>query len=142
MRMYVQMNPDLHLGSQPDAADLELLRQKGVRTVIDLRLRSETAGANQELVAKSGLRYVNIGVDESGLNEDVVAQVTQALRSGEGPYVLHSGTGRRATAVMAISRARQNGWPLEKSLRTLRVMGSGIGQFQEFLSFLQRSVSA
>lgn len=142
MRTYVQMHADLHLGSQPDAADLELLRLRGVRTVIDLRLRSEIDEANQQLAARSGLRYVHIGVDKSSLTEDVITQVTRALRSGDGPYVVHSGAGVRAAVILVIRRAREKAWSLDKTLRTLRLMGSDISRSPEFLSFVRRSLAA
>ena len=52
------------IGPQPTADNLRQAREEGIKTVVDLRMPSETSTPNAELVASSGLDCVNIPVNK------------------------------------------------------------------------------
>ena len=53
------------IGPQPTEGDVRQAKQKGIKTVIDLRMPRKTSTPKEELVARSGLDYVNIPVNQA-----------------------------------------------------------------------------
>lgn len=82
-------------GPQPTEQDLKQAKQQGIQTVIDLRMPSETATPNAELVKKSGMGYVNIPVNKAALSAQQIDELEMALQQNDGPYLLHCATGAR-----------------------------------------------
>lgn len=138
MKPFIQIDALLRLGEQPDEPSLALHKQQGVRTVIDFRVPSETAGANRDLVTAAGLNYINIPVDKAALSTDSVALLDDQLRRDEGPYLLHCATGTRAAVMLALQRGLIEGWSLQTTLQAIRKMGADIGNSPEFLGFIRQ----
>lgn len=87
MANYKQLEENLFIGPQPTTQDLNEAKQGGVRTVIDLRMPSETAVPNADMVRNSGLDYVNIPVDKTALFSGQIDALDAALKENEGPYL-------------------------------------------------------
>jgi len=96
------------IGPQPTEDDLRQAKQEGIKTVIDFRLPSETPTPNSELVARSGLDYVNIPVNKTSLSADQVDALDRAMRDKDGPFLLHCASGARAATLLVLSQAKQN----------------------------------
>ena len=63
IRNFVRINEQFCTGAQPKLEHLEMLRAEGVKTIINLRPRSEHRAEEEEAKAKAlGLRYFNIPV--------------------------------------------------------------------------------
>lgn len=125
------------IGPQPSEGDLRQARQEGIKTVIDLRLPSEMATPNAELVARSGLDYVNIPVNKASLSSDQVDALDRAMQKKERPFLIHCATGARAALLLVLSQARQNGWTAQRTFQEARAMGFDLENAPEFADFIK-----
>ena len=125
------------IGPQPSEGDLRQAKQEGIKTVIDFRLPSETPTPNAELVARSGLDYVNIPVNKASLSADQVDALNRALRDKDGPFLLHCASGARAATLLVLSQARQNGWTAQRAFHEARAMGFDLENAPEFADFIK-----
>ena len=106
MDQFKTLENGMLIGPQPTEGDLRQARQEGIKTVIDLRLPSETPKPNAELVARSGLGYVNIPVNKASLSSDQVDELDRAMRDKDGPFLLHCASGARAATLLVLSQAK------------------------------------
>ena len=125
------------IGPQPSEDRLRQAKQEGIKTVIDLRLPSETPTPNAELVARSGLDYVNIPVNKASLSADQVDALDRAMRDKDGPFLLHCASGARAATLLVLSRTRQNGWTAQRAFQEARAMGFDLENAPEFADFIK-----
>ncbi|WP_206485222.1 sulfur transferase domain-containing protein [Thalassotalea sp. G2M2-11] len=113
------MLPNEHLivGSQPSIADLKLLKEKGVKTVVNLRPHTEANDFNeQEVVEQLSLSYCHIPV--AGLNDctlDACQSLQQILLANE-PCLIHCATGNRVGALIALKSFWLEQLPVEQSI--------------------------
>jgi len=96
MDQFKLLDNGMLIGPQPSEDHLRQAKQDGIKTVIDLRMPSETSTPNAELVARSGLDYVNIPVNKASLSSDQVDALERAMQDKEGPFLIHCATGARA----------------------------------------------
>jgi len=137
---YKQLEENLFIGPQPTTQDLNEAKQGGVRTVIDLRMPSETAVPNADMVRNSGLDYVNIPVDKTALFSGQIDALDAALKENEGPYLVHCATGTRAAMLLALSRAKQNRWTTERTFLEAEAMGYDLKNSPDFADFVQKTL--
>jgi uncharacterized protein (TIGR01244 family) len=139
MANYKQLGNDILIGPQPTEQDLQEAKQNGIGTVIDLRMPSETATPNADLVKSSGLHYVNIPVNKAALSEQQIDELDAAMKQNEGPYLLHCATGARVALLLALSRARQNGWTAERTFQEAESMGFNLQSSPDFAAFVRQA---
>lgn len=125
------------IGPQPTANQLSEAKRNGINTVIDFRLPSETQTSNSSLVGDSGLNYVNIPVDKTALSERQIDELSAALNTNSGPFLLHCATGARAAMFLALVRARQNGWTAERTFEEAKAMGYELRDLPDFKRFVE-----
>jgi uncharacterized protein (TIGR01244 family) len=125
------------IGPQPTEDDLRQAKQEGIKTVIDFRLPSETPTPNSELVARSGLDYVNIPVNKTSLSADQVDALDRAMRDKDGPFLLHCASGARAATLLVLSQAKQNRWTAQRAFQEARAMGFDLENAPEFTDFIK-----
>lgn len=94
-------------GEQPTAADLEDLREQGVRAVVNLRLDSEaeiglTPSQEGRLANELGLAYAHLPVSTEHLSDVDVRDFGDALTALPAPVYVHCGLGQRATALAVL----------------------------------------
>jgi len=83
IKNFLRVNEQICTGGQPTMAELEKLKQEGVRAVINLRRPNEyNAEEEAAKVRELGLRYVNIPVDHSDPQD---AQVEDFLKATDDP---------------------------------------------------------
>ena len=134
-----QFDDGIFIGPQPTEQDLTEAKQQGVQTVIDMRMPSETATPNAELVKNSGLDYVNIPVDKAALSVQKIDEFDAALKQNNGPVLLHCATGTRAAMLLALSRARQHGWTAERTFEEAEAMGYNLQSSPDFAAFVRQT---
>jgi uncharacterized protein (TIGR01244 family) len=139
MASYKQIGEDFFIGPQPTEQDLNEAKQRGVRTVVDLRMPSETASPNADLVGNSGLTYVNIPVNKAALSEQQIDELDAALKQNEGPFLLHCATGARVATLLALSRAKQNAWTAERTFQEAEAMGFNLQSSPDFAAFVRQT---
>jgi uncharacterized protein (TIGR01244 family) len=138
MANYRKLEQGLFIGPQPEAQDLAEARRQGIGTVIDMRVRSETATDNARLVRDSGMAYVNIPVDKAALNERQIDELDEALRMNQGAYLLHCASGARVAMLLSLMRARQHGWTAERTFQEAEAMGFDLRNSAEMAAFIRQ----
>jgi uncharacterized protein (TIGR01244 family) len=140
MAQYRQIGDDLFIGPQPTEQDLREAKQQGIQTVIDFRTPAETAASNESLTKSNGLYYANIPVDKGAPSEQQIGELDEAMKRHEGPYLLHCATGTRAAMLLALSRAKQNGWSAERTFQEAESMGYNLQSSPAFAAFVRQAV--
>jgi uncharacterized protein (TIGR01244 family) len=140
MAQFKDIGDGLYLGPQHTEQDLQEAKGRGVKTVIDFRLPTETAIPNETLVTQLGLNYVNIPVSKASPSEQQIEELDQALQQENGPFLLHCGTGMRAAMLLALTRAKQNRWSAERTFEEAKSMGFDLKSSPEFSAFVTRTV--
>lgn len=141
IKNFLRVNEQICTGGQPTMAELEKLKQQGVRAVINLRRPNEyNAEAEAAKVRELGLRYVNIPVDHS---EPKDAQVEDFLRATDDPAnypaFIHCAAANRVGTFWMIRRVLRDHWSLEKAEDEARKIGMRSPNLREFaLDYIRR----
>jgi len=116
---------DLYLASQPTAADLELAKQQGIKTVINLRPAAEQPEFDEEgLVRGLGLEYVHVPIaGVGGFDDATITRAREALSSAEGPVLLHCASANRVGAVWIPWRVLDGGRTVDEAIAEARTIG-------------------
>lgn len=118
------VSPNLVRGSQPSVPSLALLKEAGVKTIVNLRnepiLVAQEAGAAK----RAGLNYVNIPM---ALFETPTRQQFQKFLStvdNNGPVFVHCQMGEDRTGTMvAVYRMAREGWDVNRAYQEMTAMG-------------------
>ena len=137
MDQFKQLENGMLIGPQPTEADLRQAKLQGIRTVIDFRMPSETPIPNAELVARSGLEYVNIPVNKASPSADQVDELGRVMREKSGPFLMHCATGARAAMLLVLSKAKQSRWTAPRAFDEARAMGFDLEKTPEFANFIK-----
>jgi protein tyrosine phosphatase (PTP) superfamily phosphohydrolase (DUF442 family) len=121
------------LAGQPSPEDFALAKERGVRTVLNLRHESEIRGFEEPLVVTElGMRYVSLpwnGPDE--LTDDVFDRARAVLDTAERPLLLHCGSANRVGAVWIPWRVLDCGLSVEDALAEARTIGLRTPEYQQ-----------
>jgi uncharacterized protein (TIGR01244 family) len=137
MDKFKRIGEDFFVGPQPTAEDLREAQKLGVKTVIDLRMRSETAMPNADMVEQGGLDYVNIEVNKAELTSRYIDDLESILAQHKGPYLVHCASGARAALLLMLSQARREGWTAERAFDEATAMGYDVQGSPEFAAFVR-----
>lgn len=105
----VDLADDLVGGGLLSEKAVRIAKQKGFKTVIDLRTPPEGTFAEKVMVEKRGIRYVNIPVTDSSLGADQANQLKAVLsENGARPAIVHCSSGNRVEALWALYQQLEN----------------------------------
>ncbi len=138
MSQFRPVEDGIFIGPQPAPDDLEYARQCGIKTVIDFRLPSETATPNETLARNCGLNYINIPVNKAMLSENQIDDLDAAMQTKQGPFLLHCATGARAALLLALSKARKNGWTADQTFAHAKTMGFDLQTWPAYSNFVNQ----
>lgn len=113
-----KVNDSLFRGGQPKSGGLELLRQMGIKSVVNLRDDDHHAEDERTAVEKAGLRYFNIPMGRWNRPDDTdIEQVLSIIDNPDNqPVFVHCAHGAdRTGAVIAIYRISHEGWTSEQA---------------------------
>ena len=116
----------LYRGGQPTAKGFEFLKQKGIKTVINLRAEDNS---ESKIVENLGMNYVQIPVDEvrpwSQLPVAAIAKYFELINNPENyPIFFHCRRGAdRTGAFAALYRMALQGWDAKKAYDEARNVG-------------------
>jgi uncharacterized protein (TIGR01244 family) len=136
MTKFRKIEDGIYLGAQPTREDLMEMRNRGIRTVIDFRLPTETATPNEAMVRACGLDYANIPVNKAQLSAEQTDDLAKAMNEKPGPFLVHCATGARAAMLLALAEARKHGWTAERTFEEARRMGFDLQGSPEFSRFI------
>ena len=111
-------------GLQP--GDVALLKDAGIRQVIDLRADSETPDFDEAAAVRAaGMAYHGLPIRGAGdLSFERVRQFDQLLRSaGQQDTLVHCASSNRVGAMIALRAAMIDGQPIEAAVREGRRWG-------------------
>lgn len=116
---------DIYLAGQPSPEDFPLLKQLGVRTVIDLRRPQEQRGFDEVALAKAlGLQYELLPfAGEAELSDEIFARGRQMLSSAPRPMLMHCGSSNRVGALWLAWRALDGGLSIEDAQAEAKAVG-------------------
>ena len=141
IKNFLRINEQICTGGQPTMAELEKLKQEGVRAVINLRRPSEYNAEEEAAKARElGLRYINIPVDSSDVKD---AQVEEFLKATDDPAnrpaFIHCTSAGRVGAFWMIRRVLRENWPVEQAEDEARKIGMHGPKLREFaLDYIRR----
>ncbi|WGL16996.1 protein tyrosine phosphatase family protein [Microbulbifer bruguierae] len=120
---YNRLRPQLATGGSIDLAQVASLKEKGFRTIIDLRTAEEGTAEEKAAVEAAGIRYVNLPVSGGAPSDELIAELGAILEDASaGPVLLHCASGNRVGTVWAIYRAKR-GIPLDIAIEEGRTAG-------------------
>ena len=122
---YFRVDDRVCTGGQPTAAQLAVLKDEGVRAILNLRDPSEHEAAAEEAAAKElGLLYVDIPVKAADPKpEQVEAFLKVTADASFFPVFIHCGTGNRVGAFWMIRRVLVDHWTLACAEKEARQIG-------------------
>jgi len=106
-------------GGQPTQAEFSKLRDNGIKTVINLRLPSETDWDEQTLLSDLGINYINLPIDgAAGISEENARALMSLIdKNDDEPLIVHCGSGNRVGALIAIAESKINQSDIETSIK-------------------------
>ena len=115
---------DVVIGSQPSQATLEYLASQGYTTVVSTRAEGEIDWDERAAVEALGMRYVSIPMASpvSGIADEQVAALDEVM-GGEGPMLLHCGSGNRVAGLWGVWLAENQGVDSAEALRLAQLAG-------------------
>lgn len=116
---------DIYLAGQPTPDDIEVLVNRGVKTVVCLRKPGEVDYDEQAAVEAAGMDFVSIPFDAAEeLTDDVFDRVRATLAAhGDEPLVLHCGRANRVGAVWMVHRVLNDGVGIDQALEEAKTAG-------------------
>lgn len=125
IREFLRINKDFCTGAQPRLEHLAQLKADGIKSIINLRPRSEHRAAEEEAKAKElGLRYFNIPVVFAEPKDEQVAEFLRITDDAENrPAFIHCAGAVRVGAFWMIRRVLRDGWTVEKAEEEARKVG-------------------
>lgn len=117
--------PNVISGGQPTDAQLRAARDKGFRTVINLRAAGEEGvDTARSRVEALGMTYVWIPVAGSaGLTVENARAMMAALQSAKSPTLLHCASGNRIGALFALHAFHGDGKTADEAIRIGKAAG-------------------
>jgi uncharacterized protein (TIGR01244 family) len=135
--------------SQPGVADLERLRQDGIRSIVDLRSPDDAAQPltpEREAAEATalGLSYRHFPVTGHGVDDAVLDRFGDLLRRVDRPVFVHCVVGRRAGMFALSQVAVEQGIPGRSMLRMagdLRVLYGNRALHRKFAEYVDRRLA-
>lgn len=120
--------PGIHVGPAPDRRGIERLAKQGIRSLLDLRDEGEPGQTLSPNVAASwahatDLVHLRAPISRAVLQPNSVDRFLAQLARAPRPVYVHSDSGRRAAALLAIHLALEQGLPAQQALERLRAQG-------------------
>ena len=104
-------------GGATDPSAMSLLKEKGFKTVVSLRLPTEEGvdiEAGRQAAQAAGLGYVHLPLDPPNSTQADIERLMEALGDPANQAVyMHCGSATRAAAVWMIGRVTEDGWEME-----------------------------
>ncbi len=106
-------------------ADIQRVRDAGVRQIIDLTPDAETPDFDEAAAVRAaGIAYANLPLSgPSDLTHENVQAFDDLLRAAKRPVLVHCASGNRVGAMAALRAAWVDGLPIEKAITIGKAWG-------------------
>lgn len=120
----------LYRGGEPTAAGMHQLQKMGVKTLIDLRAKTEAAHDEEALAKKLGMKYINMTMTSEAPTkqqvETLLATIDSAKEKNE-PVLVHCAHGSDRTGCMiGIWRVSRDNWSFDDTYKEMRKYWFGV----------------
>jgi tyrosine-protein phosphatase SIW14 len=123
---WYQLNEDVYRSEQPTRQGFVEIRERGVRTVVSLRI----GHTDEALAGGLGLRLVEVPMRAPTMGERHLIAALRAIREAPKPVLFHCHHGSdRAGAVAAMYRIVFEGWTKEEAIEELKGGGFGFHRY-------------
>ena len=139
------MNPKeiatgVSIGGQPTAEDIEELKAKGYKTIVNVRTPQDDGYLAEEerLVENAGLGYAEIAISPSLIDDLATQRFSNALDAeGSAPVYVHCGSGGRAGLMVLLHLAIENGWTVQRALEEGQARGIAPSETSPYRTFFE-----
>jgi protein tyrosine/serine phosphatase len=123
---FFQVDANLYRGQQPSDKGLEMLKAKGIKTVVNLRYTKSAIAHEKEVVEKLGMKFVSIPINCFTLVPQ--RQVDQWLKTvndpANQPVFVHCTHGKdRTGAFTGIYRVETQDWKFSQAYKEMKERG-------------------
>jgi uncharacterized protein (TIGR01244 family) len=133
-----KINDRITIGGRPSVEEIEDLKARGFRTIINLLTPDEEGNAHEERdVEDRGLTYSAVPVSPALLDDVAVARFSQAVDSSDGPVAVHCKSGGRAGVMTLLHLGVSHGWTVERTLEEAEKIGAKIGPDSPYREFFE-----
>jgi protein tyrosine/serine phosphatase len=125
IKNFHSVNANLYRGAQPTDEGFKALAKMGVKTVIDLRDRSQQHRHEERIVEGLGMKFLSVPMTMSAPTDEQIAKVLGQFESSTAwPVFVHCLGGRdRTGTAIACYRIAHDGWDSQKALAEAREYG-------------------
>ncbi len=122
-----------YLAGQPNADDLKLLKDSGIKSVINLRQQDELDWDEAARVKELGMRYHHLPFRSPDSLTDAVFNSARKLLNDKKnqPVVLHCGSANRVGAIWLVYRVLDNGTEYDAALAEAKTVGLRLPAYEE-----------
>jgi len=109
---FAQVTEQLYRGGQPTPAQVKLLHQLGVRTIVCLRSKNSDSLAEEQQARALGIRYVRLPFSALGTPDETLLQkIVDEVKAASGAVYVHCAAGRdRTSLIVALYRVWVQNW--------------------------------
>jgi protein tyrosine/serine phosphatase len=123
---FFQVDSNLYRGQQPSDKGFEMLKAKGIKTVVNLRYTKSAIAHEKEVVEKLGMKYVSIPINCFKLVPQ--GQVDEWLKTvndpANQPVFLHCKHGKdRTGSFTGIYRVETQDWKFSQAYKEMKEKG-------------------
>lgn len=144
---FYKINANLYRGGQPTEAGIAQLKQKGIKTIIDLRADDELAEKEEAWASSAGIKFINMPMSNWFEPKDTQIEKIAALIDDPAnqPVFVHCQRGAdRTGTVVAVYRITHDGWTGKQANAEAKKFGFGWWQFwmKDFINDYYRNFKA
>lgn len=122
---------DFYLASQPSAEDYPLLKEMGVKSIINLRTPGETDIDGQGLAKANGMAYYPLPWKGPGqLTDEKLDEMRRLLREAKRPILLHCGSSNRVGAGWLAYRVLDEGVAVDTAVAEAKTIGMRTPEYE------------
>jgi len=126
VKRFRYVSPGLLCGGQPAPGALTILKNGGVKTIIDLRDTEHSTRNEKQVAQLLGLTYYNIPLSHRAkISSETIAKYLSIVNDPkQQPVFMHCRAGRdRSSAMIALYRLNKDGWTATKSYEEMVTSG-------------------
>lgn len=125
IRNFMRVNEEFCTGAQPKIEHLAMLKDEGIKAIINLRTPGEHRAEEEAAMAKQlGLRYFNIPVVYTDPKEEQATEFLKITDDKENrPAFIHCAGAVRVGAFWMIRRVLRDGWTIERAEEEAKKIG-------------------
>lgn len=116
---------DIYLAGQPNVADFQEFKKRGVKSVLNLRTKEEMSFDEGKTLKELGLEYHHVPIaSPDALTDENFDKLRKLLNEKEQrPLLLHCASANRVGAVWLAYRTLDGGLPYEDALSEAKTVG-------------------